>query len=239
MAVLATPTALIQEDILCLRCGYNLRTLARSARCPECGEGVGVSLVNRRPPVIINWRRLALGAAVAAFVAAWHAAGMMGLWQWLGSALSMPQIVFALLPMMSGAALLPVAAALVAGSREAKSRRGRAQTRVCVMTAIFLTLLVIAAGAMSVAADVDAWPAFMDEAGGWIFLAMGSAFVSGVWLLDFSSLLFLRRILIDSRRRGLAAMAVSMLGLAADGLHLALWAGVSICAWRAAAHHAE
>lgn len=217
MGTHATAATLIQEDVICLRCGYNLRMLARNARCPECGEGVGVSLVNRRPRVVIHWRRLALGAAVVTFVAAWHAAGMLGLWEWLGSALSLPQMVFALLPMMSGAVLLPVAVALVAGSRDATSRRGRAQTWVCVMTAFLLMLLVIAAGAMTVAADVGAWSDFMDHAGGWIFTVMGFTFVFGVWLLIFSSLLFLRRILIDGHQRGLAAAAVIVLGLATVG----------------------
>ncbi|MFI4860171.1 MAG: hypothetical protein ACIAXF_05760 [Phycisphaerales bacterium JB063] len=30
----------IQEDLACIQCGYNLRTLRSSASCPECGEAI-------------------------------------------------------------------------------------------------------------------------------------------------------------------------------------------------------
>jgi uncharacterized repeat protein (TIGR04138 family) len=32
-----TPDWLIDRDVACTKCGYNLRTLAVTARCPECG----------------------------------------------------------------------------------------------------------------------------------------------------------------------------------------------------------
>lgn len=36
--------ALVDIDLSCLGCGYNLRTLSHDARCPECGERVSRSL---------------------------------------------------------------------------------------------------------------------------------------------------------------------------------------------------
>ncbi|HVP13850.1 MAG TPA: hypothetical protein VMV94_21935 [Phycisphaerae bacterium] len=34
----------VAEDLACIQCGYNLRTLHREAKCPECGLAVGRSL---------------------------------------------------------------------------------------------------------------------------------------------------------------------------------------------------
>jgi predicted Zn-ribbon and HTH transcriptional regulator len=37
------PTSLVAENLLCRRCGYNLRGLAYGARCPECNAAVELS----------------------------------------------------------------------------------------------------------------------------------------------------------------------------------------------------
>lgn len=46
----------LREDVLCVKCGYNLRTLSNLGKCPECGEAVQVTLssleAHPRPPVI-------------------------------------------------------------------------------------------------------------------------------------------------------------------------------------------
>lgn len=39
-----TQSTLVEADVTCLGCGYNLRGLARDGRCPECGESVERSL---------------------------------------------------------------------------------------------------------------------------------------------------------------------------------------------------
>lgn len=41
-------TAVVESDVLCRGCGYNLRTLNTGGICPECGAGVSASL--RRGP---------------------------------------------------------------------------------------------------------------------------------------------------------------------------------------------
>lgn len=43
LAIGAVPA--IERDLRCVVCGYNLKTLARSARCPECSTPVGRSLM--------------------------------------------------------------------------------------------------------------------------------------------------------------------------------------------------
>src|SRR5258705_2195778 len=46
MTNLAVPTPLtsLDQNIPCLRCGYNLRTLRTDARCPECSTLIASSL---------------------------------------------------------------------------------------------------------------------------------------------------------------------------------------------------
>ncbi|HEX4053888.1 MAG TPA: hypothetical protein VHX86_06455 [Tepidisphaeraceae bacterium] len=36
--------ATIDRDVLCRACGYNLRGLSRTGRCPECAADVAISL---------------------------------------------------------------------------------------------------------------------------------------------------------------------------------------------------
>lgn len=62
----ATGSGLIDGDLECVGCGYNLRTLARDANCPECAAPVGDS-VDAFPPAFlfrrwssIRWIRLGL-----------------------------------------------------------------------------------------------------------------------------------------------------------------------------------
>ncbi len=60
-------SAVIERDLLCIRCEYNLRTLALYARCPECGTPVEDSLIDEeeldRRYRLRRWMAL-LGAAV-------------------------------------------------------------------------------------------------------------------------------------------------------------------------------
>jgi hypothetical protein len=64
----APPT--IDRDLRCLACGYNLRTLAQDARCPECGLAVFTTLCGGLPLVDTLGRRRTLAFACAALAAA-------------------------------------------------------------------------------------------------------------------------------------------------------------------------
>lgn len=62
----ATGSSLIDSDLECIGCGYNLRTLTRDANCPECAAPVADS-VDAFPPAFlfrrwssIRWIRLGL-----------------------------------------------------------------------------------------------------------------------------------------------------------------------------------
>src|SRR5215216_4051706 len=46
MSTLAAPlpSTAIEQNIHCLRCGHNLRTLSTDARCPECSTPIASSL---------------------------------------------------------------------------------------------------------------------------------------------------------------------------------------------------
>src|SRR5947207_5733226 len=67
--------AMVELDIPCERCGYDLRGLDPAGNCPECGEEVGASLrrwehAQRNTPDILEcdprWiRSVAEGAAIA------------------------------------------------------------------------------------------------------------------------------------------------------------------------------
>jgi hypothetical protein len=46
MAIM-TNTA-IESDITCIKCGYNLRGLSSNGLCPECGNGIAISLQGRK-----------------------------------------------------------------------------------------------------------------------------------------------------------------------------------------------
>ncbi|HPF41321.1 MAG TPA: hypothetical protein P5081_19265 [Phycisphaerae bacterium] len=59
----------VESDLHCVQCGYNLRTLARGASCPECGAALSVSTI---PDVlaITDFRTIRLlPAALRLFVA--------------------------------------------------------------------------------------------------------------------------------------------------------------------------
>ena len=40
----------VQEDLPCVYCGYNLRGLALSGKCPECGGSIWDALLRRDIP---------------------------------------------------------------------------------------------------------------------------------------------------------------------------------------------
>src|SRR5258706_9556058 len=40
----ASPPPALDQNLPCLRCGYNLRTLSIDARCPECATPIASSL---------------------------------------------------------------------------------------------------------------------------------------------------------------------------------------------------
>lgn len=58
----------IADDLSCVGCGYNLRTLTSTARCPECGvpvrETVAVGLLGFRSVGEVRWTRRSLAAWV-------------------------------------------------------------------------------------------------------------------------------------------------------------------------------
>jgi hypothetical protein len=50
--------SVVEEDLSCFRCGYNLRSLQPEGVCPECGEEVKVSLPGRTLAVAeARWRQ--------------------------------------------------------------------------------------------------------------------------------------------------------------------------------------
>lgn len=67
----AAPSLTVEHDLACVRCGYNLRMLQHSGRCPECGTPVvltvelGSEFAKSRPPYV---RRLS-GACWLLFLA--------------------------------------------------------------------------------------------------------------------------------------------------------------------------
>jgi hypothetical protein len=68
------PAAPLDEDVPCAGCGYNLRGLAPTGRCPECGKAVQVSILRRRakrprPPPDPRWARDVVEGAAASLVA--------------------------------------------------------------------------------------------------------------------------------------------------------------------------
>ncbi len=70
-------TGRVTNDLPCVRCGYNLRTLAIDAVCPECGHSVGRSARTFRKR---RRRRLWLSPWFAVVVAGWCAVIHFLLW---------------------------------------------------------------------------------------------------------------------------------------------------------------
>jgi hypothetical protein len=68
------PPLPLEEDVPCAGCGYNLRGLRPTGRCPECGTLVHVSIIRRRarrprPPPDPRWARDVVEGAAASLVA--------------------------------------------------------------------------------------------------------------------------------------------------------------------------
>ena len=74
-ATAAPPAPGVAEDVPCVGCGYNLRGLEASGRCPECGMSLHISIVrhrNRRrppPPPDPAWARQVVEGAVLSLIA--------------------------------------------------------------------------------------------------------------------------------------------------------------------------
>jgi hypothetical protein len=58
----ADATLVVETDLPCVRCRYNLRTLSWAGHCPECGVAVELSLGRRWRPGVTRW--LALGVVM-------------------------------------------------------------------------------------------------------------------------------------------------------------------------------
>ena len=76
----------IATDLRCCRCGYNLRTLSTSGKCPECGASVAESIAaaNRRRAFTGWWVVLMLLVPALVLHSSWPA-----LEAWYGDAKSM------------------------------------------------------------------------------------------------------------------------------------------------------
>ncbi len=59
----------IESDLACVYCGYNLRTLGVSAKCPECGRGVRDSF-SVQPDIVdpIGYKRFLVSLCIAGVV---------------------------------------------------------------------------------------------------------------------------------------------------------------------------
>ena len=72
---IVTTTPVLDSDVPCVGCGYNLRGLDSSVRCPECGLSLHISIVrhrNRRrppPPPDPAWARQVVEGAVLSLIA--------------------------------------------------------------------------------------------------------------------------------------------------------------------------
>ena len=83
------PAPALAEDVPCVGCGYNLRGLDSSVRCPECGLSLHISIVrhrNRRrppPPPDPWWARQVVEGAVLSLIAFVLVAALCVAPQWM------------------------------------------------------------------------------------------------------------------------------------------------------------
>src|SRR5881394_1427767 len=61
---------LIGQDLSCAKCGYNLRTLSREGKCPECGTAVAESLRGESLALIPRGRLKIIGIGLAMLLVA-------------------------------------------------------------------------------------------------------------------------------------------------------------------------
>jgi hypothetical protein len=55
-------STVIGDDVPCMKCGYNLRTLAADGKCPECGANVAMSVQEKMRRALVRWGRIAEAA---------------------------------------------------------------------------------------------------------------------------------------------------------------------------------
>jgi hypothetical protein len=80
---LTEAAGVIEQDLACVACGYNLRTLAAGAACPECGRAVAATLAAQHDPLATNVHVRRLWWALVIWLAAqaiWI--GAMGYYEW-------------------------------------------------------------------------------------------------------------------------------------------------------------
>lgn len=110
----------------CPRCGYSLKGLT-SAKCPECGVGLELSVTPERLP-LGAWLTCVIGAAIAAGYFTISTLLALGFWIWGNPAISLGEW----LSMSIGAVLTTALTWLVIRSRE---RIGKWPKRVRVLVA--------------------------------------------------------------------------------------------------------
>src|SRR4051812_36162174 len=61
---------LIEFDLPCVRCGYNLKNISRAGQCPECGRFVSMTLRDRENWPAAGWLKANAGGVALLLVAA-------------------------------------------------------------------------------------------------------------------------------------------------------------------------
>jgi hypothetical protein len=145
----------VEGDMPCAQCGYNLRTLSASGVCPECGTPVTETRRREKALAIFSFRRMAWGATLLTLLAACGA--IEALWFlytkpiFAASEEASPfeKSLMIVLPWIQALYRVPlvIAALLVIASRRraASARLKRVAWWVAVLTAVAGLLIVAAA----------------------------------------------------------------------------------------------